>query len=54
MSITRSLGILVTFGIPAIIVPGVTWEFTSSWPAVYVSLIVLGFVALGFIDMARK
>ncbi len=54
MSITRSLGILVTFGIPAIIVPGVAWEFTSSWPAVYVSLIVLAFVALGFIDMARK
>jgi len=54
MSITRSLGILVTFGIPAIIVPGVVWEFTSSWPAVYFSLVILGFVAIGFIDARLK
>ncbi len=54
MSITRSLGILVVFGIPAIIVPGVVWEFTASWPAVYVSLVILGLVAIGFIDTRLK
>ncbi|MFO8111557.1 MAG: hypothetical protein R6T92_03515 [Desulfosalsimonadaceae bacterium] len=54
MSITRSLGALVTLGVPAIIGSGFVWHFTSSWEAIYIYLIILALTALGFIDLSRK
>ncbi len=54
MSITRSLGILVTMGVPAIVGSGFVWAFTGSWTGISIFLVILAFTALGFIDTARK
>ncbi len=54
MSLTRSLGVLVTLGVPAIIGSGFVWSFFENWTAVYAFLVILAFTALGFVDVARK
>ena len=54
MTITRSLGILVAFGVPAIIGSGIVWELANNWEAVGVFLIVLALTALGFIDIRHR
>ncbi len=54
MSITRSLGVLVTLGVPSIVGSGIVWQASHNWMAVYVYLIILAFAALGFVDLSRK
>jgi hypothetical protein len=49
MSISRNLGILVVFGVPAIIGGGLVYYFFQSYAPVIVYEILLGFAALGFI-----
>ncbi len=47
MQIARMLGILVVFGIPGIIVGGLTYHLFNSWAAVLVWEIILVIIALG-------
>ena len=54
MTLTRSIGILVAMGVPALVGSGFTWALTGSWTAIYIFLAILAFTALGFIDAARK
>ena len=49
MSISRNLGILVVFGVPAIIGGGLVYYFFQSYTPVIVYEVLLGFAALGFI-----
>jgi hypothetical protein len=49
MSISRNLGILVVFGVPAIIGGGLVYYFFQSYTPLIVYEIILGFAALGFI-----
>jgi zinc transporter ZupT len=49
MSISRKLGILVVFGVPAIIGGGIGYYIFQSYTPMIVYEIVLGFAALGFI-----
>jgi len=46
----RNLGILVVFGVPAIIGGGIVYDFFQSYTPVIVYEILLGFAALGFIS----
>jgi hypothetical protein len=49
MSISRNIGILVVFGIPAIIGGGIVYNLFQSYTPIIVYEIILGFAALGFI-----
>jgi zinc transporter ZupT len=49
MSISRNLGILVVFGVPAIVGGGLAYYFFQSYTPLIVYEIILGFAALGFI-----
>ncbi|MCU0600592.1 MAG: hypothetical protein MUE70_15200 [Desulfobacterales bacterium] len=49
MSISRKLGILVVFGVPAIIGGGIVYYIFQSYTPMIVYEIILGFAALGFI-----
>jgi hypothetical protein len=50
MPISRNLGILVVFGVPAIIGGGIVYHFFQGYTPVIVYEILLGFAALGFIN----
>jgi hypothetical protein len=49
MAISRNLGVLVVFGVPAIIGGGIVYYFFQSYTAMIVYEVLLGFAALGFI-----
>jgi zinc transporter ZupT len=49
MSISRNLGVLVVFGVPAIIGGGIVYYFSQSYTPMIVYEVLLGFAALGFI-----
>ncbi|MDZ7830141.1 MAG: hypothetical protein U5L07_00155 [Desulfobacterales bacterium] len=48
MRVSRILGTLVVFGIPAIVGGGIVYALWESFPAMFVFEIILGFAALGF------
>jgi hypothetical protein len=50
MSISRKIGILVVFGVPAIIGGGIIYAIFQSYTPVVVYEILLGFTVLGFIS----
>jgi hypothetical protein len=49
MDLARRAGIVVVFGIPAIVGSGLTWQLAETWQTVFVYLGILGFVALAFL-----
>ena len=49
MSISRNLGILVVFGVPAIIGGGIVYYFFQCYIPMIIYEVLLGFTALGFI-----
>jgi zinc transporter ZupT len=49
MSISRKLGTLVVFGVPAIIGGGIVYYLFQSYTPLIVYEIILAFAALGFI-----
>jgi hypothetical protein len=49
MDSARRAGVVVVFGIPAIVGSGLTWQLAGTWQAVFVYLGILGFVALAFL-----
>ena len=48
--ISRKLGTLILFGVPAIIGGGIVYYFFNSYTPVVVYEVLLGFTALGFIS----
>jgi len=48
-NISRKLGALVIFGVPAIIGGGITYHFFPSYTAITIYEICLGFAALGVV-----
>jgi zinc transporter ZupT len=50
MTISRKLGILVIFGVPAIIGGGIVYYLFQGYTPVIIYEILLGFAALGFIS----
>jgi hypothetical protein len=50
MSVSRKLGILVVFGVPAIIGGGIVYSLFQNYTPMIVYEILLGFAALGFIS----
>jgi hypothetical protein len=49
MDPARRAGIVVVFGIPAIVGSGLIWQLAGTWQAVVVYLGLLGFVLLAFL-----
>jgi hypothetical protein len=49
MDISRKLGILVFFAVPAIIGGGIVFGFSGSWMYVFIYEIILLLVAGGFV-----
>jgi hypothetical protein len=49
MDSARRAGVVVVFGIPAIVGSGLTWQLAGTWQAVVVYLGLLGFVLLAFL-----
>ncbi len=49
MNVSRNLGVLVVFGVPAIIGGGIVYYLFQGYPAMIIYEILLGFFALGFI-----
>lgn len=50
MSISRKLGILVFFGVPAIIGGGIIYDILGNYNPVWIYEIILLFIAGGFIS----
>jgi len=50
MPISRKLGILVVFGVPAIIGGGIVYHLFQSYTPMIVYEILLGLAAMGFIS----
>lgn len=49
MELKRKLGIVVVFGIPAIIGAGAVWELAANWQMVFAYLGLLGFMLLAYL-----
>ncbi len=50
MTIPRIIGILIFFGVPAIIGGGIVYHFMESYPAVFTFEFILILAAGGFVD----
>ena len=49
MELRRKFGIMIVFGIPAIVGSGLVWALTEKWTAVYGYLFLLAFTLLLFL-----
>lgn len=49
MDLARKAGVVVVFGIPAIVGAGLTWQLAESWQGVFTYLGLLGFIVLAFV-----
>jgi len=49
-SISRKLGALIIFGVPAIVGGGIMYHFFPSYTAITIYEIILGFAALGVVS----